>query len=56
MRSSYRDEDVIFLLKDITGLVQPQPAKEREQLIQSGKHYCEMLPVEYKPSAQYMKV
>ncbi|MEZ3503238.1 MAG: cysteine protease StiP family protein [Lachnospiraceae bacterium] len=56
MRSSYRDEDVIFLLKDITGLVQPQPAKEREQLIQSGKHYCEMLPIEYKPSAQYMKV
>ncbi len=56
MRSSYRDEDVIFLLKDITGQVQPQPAEEREKLIQSGKHYCEMLPVEYKPSAQYMKV
>ena len=30
MRSSYSDEDVILLLKDITGLVKPQPAEERE--------------------------
>ncbi len=55
MRSSYQYEDVIFLLKDITGLVEPQPAKERERLIQSGRHYCEMLPVEYVPSAAYME-
>lgn len=54
MRSSYREEDVIFLLKDITGLVQPQPAHERERLIQSGRHYCEMLPLEYVPSEAYM--
>ena len=27
MRSSYSEEDVILLLKDITGLVEPQPAK-----------------------------
>ena len=47
MRSSYSEEDVILLLKDITGLVEPQPAKVREKLIQSGKHYSEMLPVEY---------
>ena len=38
MRSSYRDEDVTLLLKDITGLVKPQPTEERERLIQSGKH------------------
>ncbi len=55
MRSSYSKEDVIFLLKDITGLVEPQPASERERLIQSGKHYCEMLPLEYVPSELYMK-
>lgn len=36
MRSSYSEEDVILLLKDITGLVEPQPAKVREKLIQSG--------------------
>lgn len=56
MRSSYREEDVILLLKDITGQVEPQPTQEREQLIQSGKHYCEMLPIEYVPSETYMQV
>ena len=44
MRSSYSKEDVILLLKDITGLVQPQPTEEQERLIQAGRHYCEMLP------------
>lgn len=52
MRSSYSEEDVILLLKDITGMVEPQPAKVREKLIQSGKHYSEMLPVEYVPTDQ----
>ncbi len=55
MRTSYRNEDVIFLLKDITGLVQPQTAEERERLIQSGRHYSEMLPVEYVPTEKYMQ-
>lgn len=55
MRSSYKKEDVIFLLKDITGLVEPMPAIEREHLIQSGCHYCEMLPLEYVPSKAYME-
>lgn len=56
MRSSYKSEDVILLLKDITGLVKPQPTKERERLIQSGKHYSEMLPVEYVPTQKYMEI
>ncbi len=56
MRSSYLKEDVIFLLKDITGLVQPQSTEEREKLIQSGRHYSEMLPVEYVPTEKYMTV
>ncbi|MEG0962229.1 MAG: cysteine protease StiP family protein [Lachnospiraceae bacterium] len=55
MRSSYQEKDVILLLKDITGMVAPQSTKERERLIQSGKHYCEMLPVEYVPSKNYME-
>lgn len=55
MRSSYKEEDVILLLKDITGLVKPQSTEERERLIQSGKHYCEMLPIEYVPSEKYME-
>lgn len=56
MRSSYKKEDVTMLLKDITGLVKPQPTEERERLIQSGRHYSEMLPVEYVPTQKYMEV
>lgn len=55
MRSSYKDDDVILLLKDITGMVEPQPTEEREKLIQSGRHYSEMLPIEYVPSEKYME-
>ena len=55
MRSSYKKDDVILLLKDITGLVEPQSTEERERLIQSGKHYSEMLPIEYVPSEKYME-
>jgi len=56
MKTSYSENDVKLLLKDITGLVKPQPASEREKLIQSGTHYCEMLPLEYVPSQEYMEV
>ena len=55
MRSSYAPEDVTILLKDITGQIEPLPASERERRIQSGTHYCEMLPLEYKPSEAYME-
>ncbi|WP_295154300.1 cysteine protease StiP family protein [uncultured Ruminococcus sp.] len=55
MFGSYKSEDVTILLKDITGQVQPQSTEEREKLIQGGRHYCEMLPIEYEPSEQYMK-
>jgi len=56
LRSSYKESDVIFLLKDITGMVNPQPTEEREKLIQAGKQYCEMLPIEYVPSEKYMEI
>ena len=56
MSSSYKEEDVKLLLKEITGLVEPQSAEEREKLIQSGRSYCEMLPIEYKPSDKYMSI
>ncbi len=56
MRSSYKETDVTLLLKDITGMVKPQPTEEREKLIQSGRHYSEMLPIEYVPTEKYMQV
>ena len=56
MRTTYRRDDVELLLKDITGLVEPQSTQERERQIQMGRHYCEMLPVEYSPSREYMEI
>ena len=55
MFSTYDPSDVTLLLKDITGRVEPQPASVREALIQRGTHYCEMLPLEYRPSPLYMR-
>ena len=54
MFSTYKPEDVTILLKDITGMVEPQSTEEREKLIQSGRHYCEMLPIEYSTAQAYI--
>lgn len=51
---SYPPEDVTFLLKEISGLIDETNTEDREELIQSGTHYSEMLPVEYQPSAEYI--
>ena len=56
MRSSYAKQDVILLLKDVTGKIQPLDTAEREAAIQSGVHYSEMLPVEYRPSPEYLEL
>ena len=55
MKSTYKSGEVEILLKDVTGLVEPLGTEEREQKIQAGTHYCEMLPLEYKPSLNYME-
>ena len=55
MFSSYKPEDVTVLLKDISGLVQPLAAREREALMRSGVHYSELLPMEYEPSPAYLR-
>ncbi len=56
MFGTYAQEDVTVLLKDITGLVEPLGTAEREQRIQSGVHYSEMLPLEYEPSETYLQI
>ncbi|MBX4261828.1 cysteine protease StiP family protein [Clostridium estertheticum] len=53
---SYSKEDVIFLLKDISNLIVEQDNEFRENAIQSGIHYSEMLPIEYTPSKEYMDI
>lgn len=55
MNSSYSPDDVTILLKDISGLLPPMSADERERAIQRGTHYSEMLPLEYQPSPPYRK-
>ena len=55
MFGTYRPEDVTILLKDISGLVEPLGTREREAQIQAGRHYSEMLPLEYEPSEKYLQ-
>lgn len=54
--SSYSLNDVTILLQDLKGKVPVLDTTEREKLNQSGVHYSEMLPVEYVPSNEYLKV
>ncbi len=53
---SYPDEDVTFLLKDLSDISMEKSTTEREQAIQQGTHYSEMLPIEYKPTDEYMSL
>ncbi len=52
--SSYRPEEVGWLLKDLSDVELEAPIEEREEAVQSGgAHYAESLPVEYQPSEEY---
>lgn len=53
---SYKLSDVTFLLKEITDEIEEQDNSTREKAIQSGTHYSEMLPIEYSPSEDYLKI
>ena len=53
---SYPVEDVVFLLKDISELIVEEDNETRENAIQRGIHYSEMLPIEYTPSKEYMDI
>ncbi|WP_239617789.1 cysteine protease StiP family protein [Cohnella mopanensis] len=51
---SYKPNDVVFLLKDLSNVALERGTEDREEAIQSGTHYSEMLPVEYRPSEAYI--
>jgi phosphoribosyl transferase-like protein/RNA binding Pelota-like protein len=53
---SYAADDVTFLLKDLGDLAIERGTEEREELIQAGTHYAEMLPVEYQPAPAYVEL
>ena len=51
---SYKANDVIFLLKNLNGLMVETDLYTREKNVQSGGHYSEMLPIEYEPTQEYL--
>ena len=51
---TYQEDDVLFLLKDLSGLKLEGSTFERENDIQLGQHYSETLPVETLPPKSYM--
>jgi hypothetical protein len=50
---SYRPDEVSWLLTDLSGVELELPTEDREELIQGGRRYFEMLPVEYQPDPEY---
>ncbi|MDN7241992.1 cysteine protease StiP family protein [Planococcus sp. N028] len=56
VKTSYSEEDIVFLLKDVTEDFTESTLEEREKAVQSGSHYAERLPVEYRPSEEYTKL
>ena len=50
----YNPQDVIFLLKNLNGLLAETDLQTRERRMQSGGHYSEMLPIEYEPTKDYL--
>lgn len=53
---SYSAADVQFLLKDLSDVTLERGTEDREEAIQSGVHYSEMLPVEYQPTDDYIQL
>lgn len=56
VKTSYSLMDVEILLEDLSGKLAGMDTATRERLIQSGVHYSEMLPVEYKPTDEYLAI
>ena len=56
VKTTYLSDDVIMLMQDVKGRVPILDTAEREKLNQSGVHYSEMLPLEYVPTDEYMKI
>lgn len=53
---TYKEEDVLFLLKDLSHIVLEDTTQNREKNVQSGSHYSETLPIEYQPPEEYVEL
>ena len=56
VKTSYRSEDITFLLKDLSNVQIESSNETREKSFQQGNHYFESLPIEYRPSAAYTQL
>jgi len=56
LRSSYREDEVSFLLTDLSAHRLELGLRERERAIAAGRNYAEMLPVEFAPSPAYLRL
>lgn len=54
--STYKKEDVVFLLKDISKLILEENNNDREIKAQNGGHYSQMLPIEKGVSEKYLNL
>lgn len=54
--SSYRADEVTWLLTDLAQFPLEASTEVREAAIQSGAHYAESLPIEYRPTPEYHRV
>ncbi|WP_462411950.1 cysteine protease StiP family protein [Neobacillus sp. Marseille-QA0830] len=52
--STYSEDDVMFLLKDLSDIRLEDTTDNREWRIQTGGHYSESLPIEYQPPKPYV--
>ncbi len=50
---SYAAAEVTWLLTDLSGIALEVATEDREEMVQGGRHYAEMLPVEYQPDEAY---
>jgi hypothetical protein len=55
-KGSYEPNDCIFVLKDVGEAVQEEGNEEREDKMDGGVHYSEMLPIEKYPSEDYLSL
>ncbi|GHH98275.1 cysteine protease StiP family protein [Neobacillus kokaensis] len=53
---TYAEDDVVFLLKDLSDIKLEDSTANREHKIQSGGHYSESLPIEYQPPKEYVEL
>ncbi|WPS85424.1 cysteine protease StiP family protein (plasmid) [Brevibacillus halotolerans] len=55
-KGSYEEGDCVFMLKDVGDAIQEEGNEEREDKMDDGVHYSEMLPNEEFPTDEYLRL